>query len=477
MLRPVGFVVALLLLVAGWWAIGPWILAVFLVALLVPATRRRMRPNRWLLGGLAVVVVAATAVVVLLPDGRLPIPPGGGRLVTSSYDGHAVQPQPIELSVPQHPGLAANGSSSMHNDAWATDAYQGPGPLGKDPEVDDVVVRPRGVRDARLRPGRAARRALRRPAPARCCTSSTPRPCARSRPWTCPTARTSRQAAVGGPLRRRLLLPRRARTARSSRPPTAACSSTVRHRRAGERGRASVDLTDVVPRRRLPGRADARLGGPHLVRHPGRPRRRVDPATGASTSLDLGEEIANSIAVDDTGVYLVTDRGALQAGGRRHRAAGGPLAGDVRPRQRTEARPAQRGQRHDADRAARAGWWRSPTTPTRGCTSQFYDDRDGRLVCEARGLRSGESATDNSLVAVGDASVVVENNYGYDGPWSTLLGRATARRPRPGRRSPGDGECEVGWTSDEIAPTSVAEGRRWPPAWSTPTRRGRAGGA
>ena len=104
MLRYVGFVVALLLLVAGWWAIGPWILAVLLVALLVPATRRLMRPNRWLLGGLVAVVVVATAVVVLLPDGRLPIPPGGGRLVTSSYDGHAVEPQPIELSVPQHPG-------------------------------------------------------------------------------------------------------------------------------------------------------------------------------------------------------------------------------------------------------------------------------------------------------------------------------------------------------------------------------------
>ena len=117
MLRYVGFVVAMLLLVAGWWAIGPWILAVLLVALLVPATRRLMRPNRWLLGGLVAVVVVATAVVVLLPDGRLPIPPGGGRLVTSSYDGHAVEPQPIELSVPQHPGLAANGSSTMHDDA------------------------------------------------------------------------------------------------------------------------------------------------------------------------------------------------------------------------------------------------------------------------------------------------------------------------------------------------------------------------
>jgi hypothetical protein len=110
----VGFVVALVLLVAGWLAVGPWVLALLLVALVVPASRRWMRPNRWLLGGLAALVVMATAVVVLLPDGRLPIPPGGGLLVTSSYDGHAVEPHPIALSVPQHPGLAAKGISTIH---------------------------------------------------------------------------------------------------------------------------------------------------------------------------------------------------------------------------------------------------------------------------------------------------------------------------------------------------------------------------
>ena len=36
-----------------------------------------------------------------------------------------------------------------------------------------------------------------------------------------------------------------------------------------------------------------------------------------------------------------------------------------------------------------------------------------------------ESASDNSLVAVGEASIVVENNYGYDSPLSTTLGRTT----------------------------------------------------
>ena len=48
-LPPVGFVVALVLLVAGWFAVGPWILAALVVAVVVPATRRLMRvvSRRW----------------------------------------------------------------------------------------------------------------------------------------------------------------------------------------------------------------------------------------------------------------------------------------------------------------------------------------------------------------------------------------------------------------------------------------------
>ena len=75
------------------------------------------------------------------------------------------------------------------------------------------------------------------------------------------------------------------------------------------------------------------------------------------------------------------------------------------------------------------------------------------------GLRGRRSSTDNSLVAVGDAGVVVENNYGYNSPLSTVLGR------RPPAASPAstsvgtgsDRECEVAWTTDGSAPTSVAK--------------------
>ncbi len=204
---------------------------------------RRMRPNRWLLGGLAVVVVAATAVVVLLPDGRLPIPPGGGLLVTPSYDGHAAEPQPIALERAAAPGAGGERQQLDARRRLGDRQLPGSGAAREGPRGDDVVVRPGGVRDARLRPGRPAGRALRqphrpgaaRPRPRDHATARDPRP---ARP------RGVRQAAVGGPLRRRLLLPRRARRARSSRPPTAGCSPSTA---TGSSQVDEVDLGDVVP--------------------------------------------------------------------------------------------------------------------------------------------------------------------------------------------------------------------------------------
>ena len=92
---------------------------------------------------------------------------------------------------------------------------------------------------------------------------------------------------------------------------------------------------------------------------------------------------------------------------------------------------------------------------------QFYDAGSGELVCETPVFSAAESASDNSLVAVGEASIVVENNYGYDSPLTTTLGRATpgglARVDACVELLGGERECQVAWTSDEIAPTSVAK--------------------
>jgi hypothetical protein len=446
----VGLVVALALLLAGWLAIGPWILVVLLVALLVPSVRRRLRPGRWVLLGVVGLVAIATAVVVVVPDGRLPIPPGGGLLVTSSYDGHAATAQPIELAVPQHPRLAPNGRSSMHDDGWATDSYTGPGPLGRDPEVDSSWY---GLEECATLAFDSKDRLV-----ALCGNRSGPvlhvldpesmhpietfelpdREESDKRPWEdlCGGAYfylDPEDRAVVATTDRRLL------TIDSD----------------GLKQVDEVDLGDVVPDddclvALLPDwegnvwyvTQDSRVG--------------VAGGTGDPTPLDLDGEIANSIAADDTGVYLVTTEAFVKVALDDHRQPA--TVWQVAYDNGSEKKPGQ----------LSAGSGTTPTVLPSGLVAitdnadpqmhvQFYDVTDGSLVCEAAVFGDGESASDNSLVAVGDASVVVENNYGYSAPWSTMAGRAPAGGLARVDADPATGECTVGWQSDEVAPTSVAK--------------------
>jgi hypothetical protein len=85
----------------------------------------------------------------------------------------------------------------------------------------------------------------------------------------------------------------------------------------------------------------------------------------------------------------------------------------------------------------------------------FLRRSTGEEVCQVPVFGGGESATESSPVAVGRAGVVVENNAGYAGPQSTLLGMTT-----PGGLARVDlvnGRCKVAWSADVDAPSSVAE--------------------
>lgn len=445
-----GFVVALVLLAAGWFAIGPWIFVVLLVALLVPATRRRMRPNRWALGAVVAVVVAAVAVVVVLPDGRLPLPPGGGLLVTSSYDGHAAAPQPISLAVAQHPGLAANGSSSMHNDAWASDSYAGPGPLGDDPEVTTSWYGLEECATLAFDPaGQLVALCGNRSGPVmHLLDPETMRPldtldlpdreASDKRPW---------EDLCGGAY---FYLDAEARAVVATTDRRVLTVDTDGLEPVDE-----VDLGDVVP-------DDDCLvavlpdweGNTWYVTQDGRVG--VADGTADPTPLDLDGEIANSIAADQDGVYLVTTEAfykvALDAG------AAPAVVWEAAYDNGEGKKPGQ----------LSAGSGTTPTVLPSGLVAitdnaepqmhvQFYDGADGSLLCEAAVFGRGDSASDNSLVAVGQASVVVENNYGYRGPWSTMVGRAPVGGLARVDADPATGECTVGWQSDEVAPTSVAK--------------------
>ena len=202
----------------------------------------------------AVVVAAALALaglVVLVPDGWLPIPPGPGRLVTPGYVGRPAAERPIRMDVPQHPHLAPNGASSMHDDAWATDTYPWAGPA-------------RGVAARSTPRGSASRSAPRWPSTPTTGWSALcgdlhgptlhvidPRLDEPGRDQGAARPPGHRREAVGGPLRRRLLLPRRRATTPSSRPPTGGCWWSATADAEGDPDlttEASYDLGDAAPR-------------------------------------------------------------------------------------------------------------------------------------------------------------------------------------------------------------------------------------
>ena len=177
--------------------------------------------------------------------------------------------------------------------------------------------------------------------------------------------------------------------------------------------------------------------------------------SGKLRSLDTGERIGNSFAVDETGgVFIVTDAALYRFEGRRGRVRtkwrrGYPNVGETKPGQ-TQAgsgtTPTLMGRRFVAitDNA----------DPMRvRVYKRRRQVRGARLVCSKRLFEKGASSTDQSLIAT-RRSIVAENNFGYTGPASTLNGDTTS----PGlqrvdlRRG---GGCRTVWRSRERAPSVV----------------------
>ena len=450
----------LLAVVAAYLAIGPWALVATIVALLVPTVHRAMRPSlkQLLVFGAVVGVLAGT--IALIPDGRLPIPPGGGLLVTPSYVGDPASPQPIDLAFPQHPGLATNGNSSMHNDAAASDAYAGPGPLGKNPQVDSSWF---GIKECATLAFDSRERMI-----ALC-------------------------GAVPGPVMHvidpesmdpvdSLALP--GRTGTTGKKPwedlcggayfylddadTAFVGTTVRTiavvSTSDARGgpaltlERTIDLTGVVPKddcviALMP---DWSGDGTWFISRHGRVGHAG--ADTAPTAVSLGEDISNSVSVDEDGLYVVTDGAfyklALGAAGMPkvlwrtvYTNSGVDKSGQLSPGSGTTPTVLPSGLVAITDNA-------EPRMNV-----QFYDSADGSLVCQAPVFDAGKSSTDNSLVAVGEASVVVENNYGNDNPLSAALGRdfpgGFARVDAVPSGATDDRDCEVAWTNDQVGPSTV----------------------
>lgn len=448
----------LLGLLVAWIALGPWVLLAAMLALCVPRIRWWVLDRvhvGWRGAGVGVALVAVLAgLVVLIPDGWLPIPQSPGLLVTPSYVGRPAQEKPVQVgAIPQNPHLARNGASSMHNDAWATDAYPWAGPTGLEPEVDTAWY---GVEECATLAFDSRDRMI-----ALCgdlqgpvmhvLDPETMRPLATKdlpdreksdkRPWEnlCGGAYfylDERDRAIVATTDRRVLAIRTADADGTADLTTDKAWDLAAHIGDGD------CLIALMPD------WDGRIwwvtqGG--LVGT-------LAPDSGEVRVLDLGEQIANSFATDETGgAYVVTTHALLRLTAA---ADGTPTVSWRSDYDRgTEQKPGQLSQ----------GSGTTPTLIDGGVVAitdnaeprmnvVFYERSTGREVCRQPVFEEDASATDNSLVSVGNG-VLVENNHGYGSPAKTLFGRATS--PGFARVDLVDGECRLAWTSDEIAPSSV----------------------
>ena len=187
----------------------------------------------------------------------------------------------------------------------------------------------------------------------------------------------------------------------------------------------------------------------------------ANPTTGRIESVMVGRsgpvDVENSFAVAEAGVaYVVTGEDLLKltsSGGRPE------IAWRL---------PYDRGERRKPGQTSRA----SGTTPTVFAGGRFVgmtDNAEPRMnvvVVDVSGSRAvehcrvpvfaaGQSATENSLIAMGD-SLFVENNYGYS-VTSVVGGRTTT--PGMARIDVDSSGCSLRWQATEVTiPSLVSKG-------------------
>jgi len=355
--------------------------------------------------------------------------------------------------VPQHPGLAPNGASSRDGDAWASDTSPWAGPLGESPDVDSAWY---GLQEC-----------------ATLALDSRGRLVSLCGGLHGPTLEVIDPDSMRPLVTKRLPDRPEGHGTKPGEDPCGAGSFYL-----DDSDRAVVATTDrhvlVVDTADAEGHPDLTTSASHdlsgqvrgddclvsvlpdwqgrtwWVTRAGRVGT-IGPG-GRVPALDLGEEVAHSMAVDRTGVYVVTTHALVKL----HPGPGGRP--DVLWRQTYD-----RGSGQKSGQLSQG----SGTTPTvlPGNLVAIADNADpqmhvelhdagtGRLVCSQAVFGDDEGATEGSLVSVG-TGVIVENNHGYNGPLSTILGRTTDAGLA--RVDVKDGKCSVAWTADLAAPTSVA---------------------
>lgn len=385
-------------------------------------------------------------------------------LLVPRFVGAPVTASPVpHPEVPQNPYLSANGTSSMHNDAYSSDAYEVAGPLGRDLRMTTASY---GVRE--------------------CATA----------------AFDSRGRLVGlcGGLEGFMVMVIDPTTLRAvsqlqisqrdlttgANPFSDICGGTYFVLDRDDHAiatTAAASIVDVAVRadgglRRVAEwpLADHLPAGDCLVATTLDWSGRVwffsqqgyagtlDRRTGAVHVVRLGTEAApegifNSVSSDETGgVYAVTTHALyrLDAGSDDVPDVTWRAAYDRGSRQK----PGMLSQGSGTSPTLLGRRWIAITDNADPRTRVLVLDRrrgvakGDRLHCTVPILQPDAGTTENSLVSTGDG-FVAENNYGYEGVQTTTLGRSTT----PGLTKvavDADG-CRVAWTNRSIAPTSVAK--------------------
>ena len=184
----------------------------------------------------------------------------------------------------------------------------------------------------------------------------------------------------------------------------------------------------------------------------------LDPKTGDLQIKTTGEEIQNSFAVGEDGVYIVSDKKMY----RFNAKANGkprliwkkryPNSGIVKPSQ------------------VNAGSGTTPTIMDNGLvaitdnadpmnvvvyrTEKKLAKGEKRVLCKEPIFDKGKSATENSIMTAG-RSLIVENNYGYQDPFGSNSGAVTEPgfvRVDVNKKLTG---CKTVWVNDEVRSPSV----------------------
>ena len=410
---------------------------------------------------LAIVLSLTAAGSMALPAPALvpavPIPSQPGQ-DAEAFLGSPARARPVRtFHVPQHPFMAGNGRSNIHNDAYMTDAYRVPGPLGRGTEVTSTWL---GIEECASIGFDSKDRII----------------------GLCGTIDGARLRLMDATSLETLnVLPLPPRQYRPGTTPlNDFCAAGYFYLDHQDRAVVSTNLNQVwvVAIEEAPTFSIERIVDLNQAVPPpdclvsvlpdwsgrlwfvskGGVVGTIDADTDAVQALALGEGVANSFAVDETGgVFIVSDHALYRFDAAR--GSGAPsVTWRVTYDRGSQVKPGMLSQ----------GSGSSPTLVGRRLVA-ITDNADPRMnvVVYRRGRSSGgafvcrepvfgrnRSTTENSLIAVG-RSLIVENNFGYENPLTTADGRSTApgiaRVDLDARR----GRCRTAWTSREVSPTTV----------------------